>query len=553
MAYRFISPVNSFVQFEETGVILSCGFRPMTMCLPVFYDDDIAYQFIVEADTEEEIDLLCGVLEALVPRVGATSDCSSFDIEFDCVPDTFRIDDTHVLMQWPYGFPDFTLVYNDGDCFRIMIELGDQSFCSNCFYRVAAVCWTTRLEYSNDDNFAGFNYCANGITNKVRLPFTMLKPQFPVERTQFRKANGVTQTISAVIRKIYAGDTDNMPETWHQRLIVAFNHDSVFVINDKYEGEVTMEENNYQISWPDFKDYPLGKASFQLQVTPFDATNVNCESCEDLAQLELVDDTFPDLIAAGDTGLINVFTNDSICCSPITAEIVSINDTYVDSATIDPLTGAVEVVIKADAVSVTNAQLVTYRVTCPSGAFEDANVFGSIDGVAPEVCPPPSNIVVGSITSNSAEVTADDLNDPFIKISLCSAPTTILFTGAFTSPYEIGDHFSLSPDTCYQISIYNFCDPEISTDLTTTFTTEESVPDSGCGLYNITFNDFRPTPLPTASVTYTSCANTNLTVFVPNHNTTPVQVCMKETSPGVPVFVTTNAVVGLSYSRVSSC
>jgi len=392
-------------------------------------------------------------------------------------------------------------------------------------------------------------------TNKIRLPFTLLKAQFPLERTAFRKANGVTQTISAVIRKTYAGETDNIPEAWHQRLIIALNHDSVFVSSDRYVGEITMEENNYQVGWSDFKDYPFAKAEFQVQATPFDATNVNCASCEELTQLDLVDDTITGLISAGGSGSINAFANDTICCSPITAEIIAINPSYVDSATIDATTGVVVVNVKSDAVSVTNAQLATYRVTCPNGNFDDADIIGSIDGVAPEVCPPPTDVEISSITSNSARIDANNLNDAIIKISKCSAPATILFEGAFTSPYFIGDHFTLIAGTCYQVEIYNFCDPEVSTSVTDTFDTLDAPPEETCGQFNLTLNDFRPPGqrLTSCSVNYTACGGANVTVFVANHNPTPVQICAKTTTPGVPDFLTTNAVVGFSYTHIGPC
>lgn len=389
--------------------------------------------------------------------------------------------------------------------------------------------------------------------NRVRLPINLYRPQFPVERTQFRKANGEVVTLAAVIRKTYVGETDLMPENWHQRLVIALNHDTVFMQCQRFVGEVTLEENNYNINWVDFKDYPIAKADFAIQVTPFDATNVNCSSCEDLAQLELVDDTFPDPIAAGDSASMNVFANDEICCFPFTCEIVTINPTYVDSASIDCDTGILTVNILADAVDAAGAQLVTYRVTCPNGAFDDANVFGEIDGIAPAVCDSPTDLEISTISTNSAMVEAANLNNPFIKISLCSAPATILFTGAFTSPYIIGDHFSLSPGTCYQVAIYNFCDPEVSADLTGTFDTEDAPPESPCGQFNITLNDFRPSPLPSASVTYLACFGSNLTVNVPNHNTTPVSICAKTTTPGVPDYFTSNAIVGLTFVYVGPC
>lgn len=162
MGYTITAPVNSFVQFQETGEVVSCGFKPTKLCLPVYYDDDVAFQFIVTADTALEAAALCGPY-GIRPTVGITTDCETFALEFDGEqPETFRMDELHVLMQWPHGLPGFTAVITPGQCFNIMIELLDESVCSNCFYRLAALCWTTEIEYSNNDNFAGFNYCSGG-------------------------------------------------------------------------------------------------------------------------------------------------------------------------------------------------------------------------------------------------------------------------------------------------------------------------------------------------------------------------------------------------------
>lgn len=161
MSYRLYSPENSFVQFNETGEVSSCGFAPLTVCLPVYYEDDVAFQVFVESDTEEESDLLCGPY-GIKPTFGLTSNCQDFDLEFNLQPEIFRVDSKHILYQWRYGFPGFQFSYNIGDCFQIMIELNEQIFCSNCFYRTGGVCWTTELAYTNNDNFAGFNYCSGG-------------------------------------------------------------------------------------------------------------------------------------------------------------------------------------------------------------------------------------------------------------------------------------------------------------------------------------------------------------------------------------------------------
>jgi hypothetical protein len=208
---------------------------------------------------------------------------------------------------------------------------------------------------------------------RARIPFYLTRPQFPEERNVFRLANGRTKVQSVIIRKVWEGETDWLPKEIHERLKVALAHDTVTIEGYYYlTGVGVVAEAEYSIEWQTtMLDYPLAKAAFKAEVTPYDVTNDNCQSCEEATQLALEDDTITglyDSLAEGSTTEYNVFANDSICCSPITAEIVTINSLYVDSATIDAASGIVEIILHATTPSGTNVNLLTYRVTCPNGS-----------------------------------------------------------------------------------------------------------------------------------------------------------------------------------------
>lgn len=158
MAYSIISPANSFIQFSESDEFTSCNFADINLCLPVYQADDVYFQFVIEADTIEEADLLCDLTNSLV-NIGISPNCTGFALEFSDVPDRYRISDLQVLYNWPNGLPGFEGVVNVGDCFMILVEIDGTFFCSNCLQRIAGTCHTTVIEYGNDDNFAGFNYC----------------------------------------------------------------------------------------------------------------------------------------------------------------------------------------------------------------------------------------------------------------------------------------------------------------------------------------------------------------------------------------------------------
>lgn len=166
MAYKIISPINSFVQFGTSNLIQSCNYADITLCLPVFLQDDVYFQFIVSTDSEEEADALCDLTNSKVV-VGMANDCEGVLIKtFAEKPDRFRISPFQVLYNWSHGLPDFTDVVEVSKCFVIKVTIDESvDACSNCFQRIASDCHTSVLEYGNDDNFAGFNYCNSQVVD----------------------------------------------------------------------------------------------------------------------------------------------------------------------------------------------------------------------------------------------------------------------------------------------------------------------------------------------------------------------------------------------------
>lgn len=174
MAITIQSPRNSFIQFSESGIIDHCVFDRLQFCLPVYEDRDIAYQFFLNG-TESEIDSLCGVYGQDV-RIGIVEDCDDADflLEFTAnpyndVPEMYRLSDTQILVNWAHGVPGFATVRQVNQCFKIRVQLGDTKFCSNCLERTADNCFTSVIEYSNDENSFGFNYCNSGAVDEESI------------------------------------------------------------------------------------------------------------------------------------------------------------------------------------------------------------------------------------------------------------------------------------------------------------------------------------------------------------------------------------------------
>lgn len=368
--------------------------------------------------------------------------------------------------------------------------------------------------------------------NRIRLPIVLKNAQFPSETSGFRLANGVFKNISTIIRKTYQVETDQIPERFHQRLIIALSHDEVSIESDKFVGDIA-KDGDYQINWQDFLYFPLAKAEVQVQVTPFDASNDNCAVCNEYAQLDLDDDSFYPDLDEGEEATLDVFANDSICCAPITAEIVYTNSTYVESASIDEETGILTVLIKDPAPDGTGVKLVTYRVTCPNGQYDDADVYGSVNG-SEEICQPVGAFTLdGGITDTTAFVewlpSASAVTAYLWSLYLANDLGTPVQTGDTTDTFIALE--DLLPGTDYVLSVTVDCAYSESNSVSDSveFATE-SIGNS-CGVFKMT-NDGFPSPA-TVAASYMDCNGIIQHVFVG----TTMSRCMMMDSPGVPTYL----------------
>lgn len=388
--------------------------------------------------------------------------------------------------------------------------------------------------------------------NRIRLPFELKRPQFPEERTSFRKANGVTQTLSVIIRKTYEGATDFLPEKWHERLKIALGHDEVRVEGDKYLGNIA-QDGDYEINWPDFLDYPTAPARFKAEVTPFDASNSNCQTCEEATQVDLENDTFPDPLEEDTDYQLNVSTNDTICCYPAVFSLVSFNSDYLDSASIDETTGILSIHTGTGLVAANGMLLATYRVTCPNGGYDEANVYADIDG-SEEGCLAPTGVSLASATTTTLEF-------PW------TAPTSGVLTYYWEiyegdepvgSPVQTGTSITddpslgllvtgLTENTDYYFQVRQACESSNSNFVGVQGAT--SVESENCGQYSLAFNDGTGVPSNYAQVSFTNCSGSREDKIIFNNSST--LVCALQTAPGSPFWIT--AVSGVTVTYIGEC
>jgi hypothetical protein len=386
--------------------------------------------------------------------------------------------------------------------------------------------------------------------NRIRLPIKVTRPQFESERGVFSKANGETKTQFVNIRKSYEGETDWMPEKLHERLVIALGHDEVTIEGDKYLGGI-IQDGEYEIQWQEFLDYPTAKGKFKVRVTPFAALNTNCQSCAEATQVTLEDDTFENAyggpldLQEGEEYQLNVADNDDICCYPAVFSLITYNSTYLSSASISQ-SGVLTINVKTGLVAANGVLLATYRVTCPNGGYDEANVYGNIDGSV-IVCLAPQNLEIVNITTNSARgqwtapspapvngyswvlYDASNLGSP-----LQSGGTTDLFV----------DLTGLDDGTDYILFVESDCIDATSTQVNASFSTPTV--SNSCGDYDLIYYDLNGDPAAFTEVTYIDCTGDNVTTII-FHNQSR-NICALQLGPNDPVSIVASSPVVISYN-----
>lgn len=386
-------------------------------------------------------------------------------------------------------------------------------------------------------------------TNRIRLPMQLHSAQFPEERTVFRKANGVTQTLSVTVRKTYELETDFLSEALHQRLKIALAHDNISWEGERYLGDI-VQDGDYQIEWPDgVLHYPAAKASSKVQVTPFDATNSNCQTCAEASQLDLVDDQvtglYGDPLEEDTDYAASLADNDVICCFPAVFSLTSFNTDYLTSATIDPATGELSIHTGTGLTDANQVLLATYRVTCPNGGYDEANVYGDIDGSIAAPCLAPESVevsLIGATTATASWVESVAGSDYYWELYEGSVPAgSPVQSGSVTASYV--DLTGLTAGMAYYFQVRTVCYGSESNYISDTFTTAAT--EQSCGEYKIDY--FAPPSEPAIIVIgYIDCDALTQTVMIPNNSTR--YVCALEDSPGDPVLLTsTNPYVTITY------
>jgi len=366
--------------------------------------------------------------------------------------------------------------------------------------------------------------------NRIRLPFYVTRPQFPTEENVFRLANGARKTLSATVLKTFEGETDNLPKEIHERLIIALKHDDVIIEGRYYLGGVSID-GSYDIDWNKFLDYPLAKAAFKVQVTPFNYSNDNCHTCEDISQVVCVDDNLG-TINEDDTITVDVLANDEICCSPVVISLVTYNTDFLDSCIISG--NDIVIHAKPSLPSANGVILVTYRAQCPNGSYDEANVIANVNG-SEVACLAPTDLTIDAISDVHCFIS---WTQPVGAISyewqlyLITDLVNQVDGGTAFPPENAIDIMGLTASTHYRFYVNSVCDDDNrSNSVYIDFTTDPASGTETCGQYSLenqNLSDF-------LSVSYIDCNGAQQDVLVPPSGN--VTICALQTSDCNPVEI----------------
>jgi|GEM_PF-3237590 len=384
--------------------------------------------------------------------------------------------------------------------------------------------------------------------NRIRLPLTIDRPQYKEVRDVYRRADGKSIVQSVVISKILQGATDWWPGTWHEAFKIALASDQTTIETSEYFGDV-VQNGDYQINWQDRFNRRTAPAEFKVEVSPFDATNSNCQTCEEVTQLSLTDDDWSQTtpytrtpLNEGSTTVRDVTTNDDICCYPVAFSIIYYNADIVQSAVISSL-GVVTMVLKTPLADANGLKLATYRATCPNGGYDEADIYADIDGSIP-ACLAPTDPAINTISGDGARAV---WNEPSIPPAL-GYHWQLFRQDSPGAPFLEGDALGLtvlftsvlSSGTAYIFYVQSKCDPDtVSNYVSVNFTTlipsgGPGGPTTSCGRYSVFYAN-PEFPYMNSHVQYTNCSGfAQSDVLI---NGVQRYICVLENSPGSPVSI----------------
>lgn len=130
--------------------------------------------------------------------------------------------------------------------------------------------------YCNEEQF-GFPFTKQKQTKsymQLALPIRISKPQYKQTDKIYENRNGEQIVLYATINKEYEGETDYIPEEWHEKIVTALSCDEVYI-----NGERVTKSDSYEIDQDNYTYSDCGirltRATFKVK-TNVTQRNSNC-------------------------------------------------------------------------------------------------------------------------------------------------------------------------------------------------------------------------------------------------------------------------------------
>jgi hypothetical protein len=166
---------------------------------------------------------------------------------------------------------------------------------------------------------------------------------------------------------------------------------------------------------------------------------------------------------------------------------MSFNALYFDSVAL--VGSTLSIVVKDSVPTINNVLIATYRVTCENGGYDEADVYGNIQGTSTE-CLPPSNLAV---TFPGAEGEVYLQWDAAATIPAGGYDWSLYLTSNLVTPVQSGntsdlfiDLTGLTPGEDYTFVVNSNCGGSTSSNVNIQFNQPLVIPEY-CGKFTIDF------------------------------------------------------------------
>ncbi|MBR3647119.1 MAG: hypothetical protein IKN59_01850 [Paludibacteraceae bacterium] len=101
------------------------------------------------------------------------------------------------------------------------------------------------LKYKCDEDAFDFPFhTAGDVFIRTYLPILLQNPQNVQDDKTYAKANGEVVTLYAKYYKEWEGETEYIPEDWHDKIVAALSCDEVYI-----DGKRVTKSDNYSVDW----------------------------------------------------------------------------------------------------------------------------------------------------------------------------------------------------------------------------------------------------------------------------------------------------------------